>query len=186
MEKYQRGKVYEIICRKTGLRYIGSTCEPTLARRLSQHVGSFKSWKKGKKSYTTSFDIIKDGDYHIVLLESYPCNSRDELHMCEQKHINLNECINKRKAFQSKEELLESMKQYHEQNHDKIVERKKKHYEQHRDEIIKKTKEYREQNRDEINVKRRETICCLNCQKEVNKSNISRHKKICYALKSGK
>ena len=107
MEKYQRGKIYAIICRKTGRRYVGSTCEPTLAKRLANHVKDFKQWSKTGKGYFTSFDIIKDGDYYIVLLESYPCNSRDELRMAEQKSIDAFECVNKQKAFQSEEERVE-------------------------------------------------------------------------------
>jgi hypothetical protein len=150
MEKYQRGKVYEIVCRKTGLRYIGSTCEPTLARRLAKHVSDFKCWEKGKKNYVTSYNIIKNGDYYIVLLESYPCNSCDELRMCEQKHINLNECINHLKAFQSKEELNEYCKEYHNQHRDEKKEKAKQYREQHKEQIAEKKKEYREQHHDEI------------------------------------
>jgi len=124
MEKYQLGKVYAIICRKTGRRYVGSTCEPTLARRLSKHVSDFNYWLKNGKGYRTSFDIIKDKDYYIVLLESYPCNSRDELRMCEQKHIDVCERVNKIKAF-SEQELVEYNKQYREQNYDKIIAKKR-------------------------------------------------------------
>ncbi len=52
---YQQGKIYKI--EANGLKYIGSTCEPTLARRLAQHKGSYKSWLRGNKktSYGTSF-----------------------------------------------------------------------------------------------------------------------------------
>jgi len=99
MDKYQRGKIYTIICRKTGRKYVGSTCEPTLAKRLAKHVSNFKKWEKGIGGRFTSFDIIKDGDYFIVLLESYPCNSKDELRVAEQKHIDSCECVNKVKAF---------------------------------------------------------------------------------------
>jgi len=160
MEKYQRGKVYAIICRKTGRRYIGSTCEPTLAKRLAQHVQQFR--KEGK--YVASFDIIKDGDYYIVLLESYPCNSKDELRMAEQKHIDLCECVNKHKAFRSEEELAEYKKQHGEQ-----------YREQNRVELAEYQKQYRQQNRVEINAKRQEKICCPHCNKEISKSHIARH-----------
>lgn len=127
MENYQRGKIYAIICRKTGRRYIGSTCEPTLAKRLAQHVRDFKMWKRNISRFTSSYDIIKDGNYYIVLLELYPCGSKDELRMCEQKHIDLNECVNKRKAFITEEEKLnhneerrEYYKKYKEDNKEKI------------------------------------------------------------------
>lgn len=194
MEKYQKGKVYAIICRKTERRYIGSSCEPTLARRLSQHVGDFKKWEKGEKNYITSFDIIKDNDYYIVLLESYPCNSKDELRMCEQKHIDLCECLNKRKAFQSeegfkqyqkqhyeqnKDEKIKYAKEWREQNLDKISKQKKQYREQNHVEILEKKRQYYEKNRDEINAKQSERICCSHCKKELRKSGLSRHLKIC-------
>jgi len=194
MEKYQRGKVYAIICRKTERRYIGSTCEPTLARRLAEHVGDFKKWEKGEKNYITSFDIIRDGDYYIVLLESYPCNSKDELRMCEQKHIDLCECLNKRKAFQSEEEWKQYQKQYYEQNREEKLEYAKQYVEQNRVKVSKQRKQFREENsdkiaeqkkqyydknRDKINAKQGERICCSYCQKEIRKGGLSRHLKIC-------
>jgi len=182
MERYQQGKIYAIICRKTERRYIGSTCEPTLAKRLAKHVAEFKQWKEGKRIYT-SFDIIKDGDYYIVLLESYPCNSKDELRMCEQKHIDLCECVNKQNAFTSDEIRLEQKKKadktYREKHHDKIVEYKK----QNRDRFAKQEKEHKDKHRDEINAKRRERVCCPNCQKEMSRDSLSAHKKICPQLK---
>lgn len=175
MEKYQRAKVYAIICKKTGKRYVGSTCEPTLAKRLAQHVQQFKKAKK----YITSFDIIKDGDYFIVLLESYSCNSRDELRMCEQKHIDSCECVNKQKAFRSEEELNEFnkkyLKQYREQNSDKIAEYNKQYCDQNSEKVSEYKKKYREKNCNEINAKAREKVCCPHCQKEMNKSSLTRH-----------
>ena len=77
--KYQRGKIYKIQSNQTNKFYIGSTCEPTLAKRLAGHVGDYKRWKQGTsvKKYS-SFDILQYSDYKIVLIESFPCNSRDE------------------------------------------------------------------------------------------------------------
>jgi len=151
MPDYSRGKVYAIICRKTERRYIGSTCEPTLARRLSGHVTSFNYYMEGKGNYFSSFEIIKDNDYYIVLLESYPCNSKDELRMCEQKHINLNENINMMKAYQTTEESKEYRKQQNIKNTDK----RKKHYEANREELIEKAKENYKKNKDIIVIRKK-------------------------------
>jgi hypothetical protein len=151
MPDYSLGKVYAIICRKTGRQYIGSTCEPTLARRLSGHVSSFKYYMEGKGNYFSSFEIIKDNDYYIVLLESYPCNSKDELRMCEQKHINLNENINMMKAYQTTEESKEYRKQQNIKNTDK----RKKHYEANREELIEKAKENYKKNKDIIVIRKK-------------------------------
>jgi len=168
---YANGKVYAIICRKTERRYIGSTCEPTVAKRLAQHVKDFKSWKEGK-GYLASFDIIKDGDYFIVLLELCPCNSKDELRMCEQKHIDSCECINKIKAFKSEKEKIEHNKQksmkYYYENHAKVREKLDIYYQKHRDELVEK---------------RRERVYCPNCEKEMSKGSLANHKKRCPQLK---
>ena len=68
MPDYSNGKIYKIICHKTGLVYIGSTCEPTLARRLAGHVGTYKRSLKGNKPHLTSFKVLENGAYEIVLI----------------------------------------------------------------------------------------------------------------------
>jgi Zn ribbon nucleic-acid-binding protein len=149
MEKYQKGKVYAIICRKTGRRYIGSTAEPILSRRLAKHVSNYIEWLRNGKKHRSSYDIIKDGDYHIILLELFPCGSKDELRMCEQKHIDLYECVNQQKAFRSEDDRLKYIK------------------------------DYKNENRDEINAKRRERVFCPNCQREMTMGSFYNHKKEC-------
>ena len=88
MINYQLGKIYKIDCNVTGKVYIGSTCEPTLARRLAGHVGNYKRYLKGTYSYVSSFEVLVSGNYDIVLIESYPCNSKDELHARERHYTN--------------------------------------------------------------------------------------------------
>ena len=46
MVNYTLSKIYKIECNVTGLVYVGSTCEPTLAKRLTKHVGNYKSYLK--------------------------------------------------------------------------------------------------------------------------------------------
>jgi hypothetical protein len=46
---YQKGKLYYIECNITGDRYVGSTCQPTIPRRLTGHVHSHLSFKKEKQ-----------------------------------------------------------------------------------------------------------------------------------------
>ena len=65
MPNYQDGKIYTIVCNITDECYIGSTTEPTIARRLATHVRAYRVWKAGKCRKTTSFDIIDKGDYKI-------------------------------------------------------------------------------------------------------------------------
>lgn len=79
--KYQRGKIYKLTCEEEPYKmYIGSTCEPTLARRFAGHKSNYRNYSKGGKSkYTTSFEIVRYASATITLIESFPCNSKDEL-----------------------------------------------------------------------------------------------------------
>ena len=122
MPDYQLGKIYKIECNVTGKVYIGSTCEPMLARRLTKHVTDYKRYLNGTYHYVSSFDILQNEDYDIVLIESYPCNSKDELHARERYWTNNIDCINKIKGQGMLNELgrKEYKKQYHEKNKDVI------------------------------------------------------------------
>lgn len=109
---YSRGKIYEIICNITGERYVGSTIRE-LNERKSKHENNFKRWKEGKYNFTSSFTIIERGNYRIVLLEDYPCNSRRELHTQERYWITRLNCINQtiptrthREYYQDKREEI--------------------------------------------------------------------------------
>ena len=154
MPDYKKGKIYRIICNITGKIYIGSTIE-TLARRLSGHRRSYKLFKEGqkyKKYFVTSFQIIEQGEFDIVLIENYPCESKVELHRRERFFIESLECVNKNiptrtpaeYRLDNKDALKEKAKQYQQDNKDDIMERRK----QWRIDNMDKTKQYRIDNRD--------------------------------------
>ena len=76
--------------------YIGSTCEPTSARRLQCHRTNYRRYVKNLQPHNTrSSEILKNGDYNIVLIELYPCNSKDELQARERYYIESMDCVNK-------------------------------------------------------------------------------------------
>jgi hypothetical protein len=146
---YQRGKIYKIVCNTTGLTYYGSTTEPTLARRLSAHKGYYNYWKKGaSKNMITSGKILENNNYEIVLVELYPCNSKDELHKRERFYIENNECVNKNIPTRTGYE-------YREEHKHEFREKSKKHYEDNREEIKEKSKKLYEENKEEILARRR-------------------------------
>lgn len=64
---------------------------------MSQHVANYKQFLKGKHNYVTSFDIFKNDDYTILLIEAFPCNFKDELLARERHWTKKNDCINKNK-----------------------------------------------------------------------------------------
>ena len=85
MGDYTNGKIYKIVSYKTGRVYIGSTIQE-LSSRMAGHRRDYnryqgrKIYKAGKEqNHFTAFDVINLGDAEIVLVETYPCNSKDEL-----------------------------------------------------------------------------------------------------------
>jgi len=137
MVNYQLGKIYKII--SSNLIYIGSTCELTLAHRMASHRNYFNRWKKDNNlKYLTSIDLLQNDDAEIILLESFPCNSRDELHARERFYIENNICVNKNIPSRTSQEYG---KVWYEKNSEKIKEKSKKYHHEHRDDIIVKQKQ---------------------------------------------
>ena len=120
MINYQNAKIYKIVCNNTGKQYIGSTVQNRLSSRLATH--------KNKK-IGSSKEIIEGGNYSIILIENYPCNSKDELHKRERHYIETMECINHNIPSRTKEE-------YREVNREKINNQQKDYYKNERKKIV--------------------------------------------------
>ena len=143
--KYQQGKIYKIISPHTDKIYIGSTTRKTLAQRLTGHRRDYQNYLADSTRYFSSFEILKLTDYRIVLVENYPCNSRDELLAREQHYMDLagDTCVNMLKAFTGLTKG-EYKAQYYNENKDKILNYTKQQYEQNKDKILEYNKNYRE------------------------------------------
>jgi len=96
MPDYSLGKIYKIV--GNGKVYVGSTTRPRLCERFAVHRCSFNRWKNEQSPYLTSFECVSDTKCYIELLETYPCNNKDELHRCENKWIQQLDCVNKNNA----------------------------------------------------------------------------------------
>ena len=87
--KYDNGKIYKIVDNTNEYPpYFGSTIQP-LYKRKSQH-------KAVNNNKCMSKLIIASGDYDIILVENYPCKSKEELLMRERHYIDNYDCINKK------------------------------------------------------------------------------------------
>jgi len=89
MPNYQNGKIYKLHSYQTDKIYIGSTTR-LLCQRVANHKTDFK-----RGTHITSHDILKYNDAMITLIETYPCNHRNELEKRERYHIENNNCVNK-------------------------------------------------------------------------------------------
>jgi hypothetical protein len=116
MPDYSLGKIYAIT--SGGSVYVGSTAEPTLARRLANHRGGFNAWKKGKAGFSSAYPLIETNDYSISLLELCPCTSKDELTARERHYVQTINCVNRNIPGRTQQE-------YYQDNHDLILQKKK-------------------------------------------------------------
>jgi hypothetical protein len=158
LNRYARGKIYKIVSDSCDDIYIGSTCEPTLARRLAGHVGDYAKYLRGTYKYISSFQILERGDYSIVLIKEYPCENKAQLFSKERYYIDKYKdvCINKVKNVGLKLELgIKEYKRrynikYNEENSDIVKEHNKKYYAENSDKIKEKVKKYYQENTDKV------------------------------------
>lgn len=98
--------VYEIVCNITNKRYIGSTLN-TLETRIIEHKSSLRCDK-----YCDSHEIIKLNDYNVNVLEYINNIEQKELWKKEQSYMDKLECVNKKRAYRSPEDLKKWKKEY--------------------------------------------------------------------------
>jgi hypothetical protein len=150
MPDYQLSKIYKLVSNKTTDIYIGS-CLMRLSTRLSTH--------KHKSNTCVSKKLfINEAIITIVLIESYPCNTKNELKARELHHITTNNCINVNKPFVCEipyADRKEWDKEYYEANKENISAKNKEFYEANKEHLNEKQKEYYIIHRGQINTRRR-------------------------------
>lgn len=176
MPNYQNGKIYELIDLTNNNKYYGSTVQD-LKLRKSGHVRDYKQYLKKKYNYVTSFEIIKNNNYQIYLVEEFPCNSKLELEAREGYYIRNNNCVNKiipgrtqkewrennrEKRIQyyidNKEKEKESIKKYKYNNKEKIKQKKKQYYIDNIEKLKEDNKQYYIDNKQKIDIKNKQYV----------------------------
>ena len=129
MNKYENSKIYKIVNPDTDNIYIGSTCQKYLCTRFNGHKQDYKNFKSGKDRKHANSTLIFDAsdniyDTKIILIENFPCNSKEELQKREFEIITntkncVNSCngkyINDKKKYQK-----EKMREYRKNNKEKL------------------------------------------------------------------
>lgn len=144
---YENGQVYKLQC-NCGHYYYGSTCL-SLDKRLSSHKNQ-SDYHKDRKVYKHIFDCGWDA-VEIVLVEKYPCETKDELIAKEdeyiRKHRDDDKCLNTRIGIRTDEEDREahraSAERYYQKPEGKAV--KKAYYENNRNIILAKAQALRDE-----------------------------------------
>jgi hypothetical protein len=150
---YSRTVIYRISCNDLpDFIYVGSTTD--FVKRKNRHKFGSKTYEN--KLYQTIRDNGGWENWRMTIIEEYTdCKNNIEQRMKEQKWIDeLNGNLNTNKAYTSKEERKEYMKdclkEYYEQNIEQLTEYKKQYREQNKEQISQKRKEHYQQNREKI------------------------------------
>jgi hypothetical protein len=170
MPDYSKSKIYQIISpSEPSIVYYGSTTT-SLVRRMAQHKCEFAR----NKRWCSSFEVFKNGDALILLVEEFECKTREELNKKEGEYILNNNCVNKQIAG-----LTPS--RYYELNKEKIKAKSMLYYETNKNKALETAKKYRESNKETIRKKEQEynskKAICEICQKEMRRDSLLRHHK---------
>ena len=178
MVDYSKGKIYKIVCNKTGKIYIGSTVSK-LSKRLSQHKEKYKKYLNNTYHFLTSFEILENENFQIVLIENIPCNNKEELFRRERYYIENNKCVNKYIPLQTDreyylkniEKIKEQNQNYRILNNEKIKKYRKIYYKNNTEKIKQKSDDYRIKNSNIY-------FCpCGSCIQNINKNEHFKTKK---------
>ena len=197
MTNYNNGKIYKIESTLGNMVYYGSTTKKYLSQRMTTHRNHYNYWLNGKMNNVTAFKLFKEygiENCKIILVENYPCESKDELTARESHYIRNFECVNKvipdrtRKEYlaDNKDKLLEKAKEYRKVNKDKIKEYyegrkdiRKEYYEDNKIKLLENAKEYYENNKNKILEQKKIKYNCIcgSCFRKSEKSQHERTKK---------
>ena len=190
MVNYQNGKIYKIYSYQTDDVYYGSTTQ-ILCKRMATH----RAEEKRGKGASSSKEILKFDDAMIELVESFPCDGKEELHKREGWYIKNNDCVNKRIAGRTgkeyrednkvaikqwrednKDKIAEHNKQWREDNKDKIAERCKQRYQDDKVKFTERNKQWRENNKVKIAERKKIKTVCV-CGSECRADDKARHQR---------
>ena len=151
---YMNGKIYQLLNKVNDEVYVGSTLQPLSKRFYSHKTHSDHLNNKLSELIRT---IGKD-KFYIELIESYPCNSKEELNAREGYYIRERGTLNMKiagrtdKAYykDNKEHIDEYQKRYREANKECVNHYKKQYYENNKELISQRMKQYQENNKEHL------------------------------------
>lgn len=164
-EDWSLGKIYRIISNnpEVSVVYYGSTVQ-SLCRRMASHRSKYKRWCAGKQRSCSIFPYFKQygiEQFHIELVEDFPCDNGEQLFTRENVYIRGFDCCNKYSAITTPEERTEQRKQHYQDNAEAISIKQKQHY---------------QVNAESINIKKKGKITCV-CGCQIRKDSLPDHLK---------
>ena len=166
MLNYQNAKIYKIEDIGGNMCYFGSTTKQYLSPRMASHRSDYKKWLAGNHTKLTVIDIFEKygvENCKIVLVELYPCQTKDELHKREAHYITSFECVNKQIPGRT-------LAEYYQDNKERIQKEHNEYYAKTKD----AKKLYNEKNIEKIKARKKEVVDC-ECGNTYSRSSKSKH-----------
>ena len=193
------GRIYKLTSVETDKVYVGST-EMKLNYRMREHKHSYRKYTLSKFPYMTAFEVLKYTNAKIELLFEGEFKYRSEMYKLEGEHIQVENSINKRIEGRTKQEYLESRKdyfkmkkkEYAEANREHLQQKAKEYRQTHKEELRQTYLNYRQNNQDKVTQRRAlykeknadiikekqgMVLTCESCGLEYTRSNKSQHYK---------
>lgn len=163
-------KIYKITSNHTENIFIGSTIR-TLTEIEEEHAANYNRYlKDNTNNYCTSFELIKQPTYEILLIEEVNVEGEADLSKIKGTYIkNTPNCVNKQIAGRTQE-------QWNKDNQEHRSKLAKERYQNNKEDKKLKTKEYYQNNKEELLAKQREKIEC-ECSGNYSRSQEARHYK---------
>ena len=152
------------------MTYIGSTIM-SMNKRMNSHRIQCKRWLEGNTDYCSSYDIIKNENYELLIIEEVKKETVEECREREQWWIEfyekdnlVNKCnangldLENKKIYSNnyREENKEKKAEYNKQHYLKYYKKKRQNYLENKDIILQQIKEYYSEKKDIILQKRKE------------------------------
>lgn len=143
MVNYTNGRIYKLVNKVNDKIYVGSTCN-SLRQRKAEHKSSSTNPKKSETYVYKHLNEICWSGVEIILIESYPCKTKDELRKRERYWIDeLKPELNMRLPDRSKHE-------YYIDNKNDLDAKGRAKYQENKQHVLEVTKLWFDNNKDKM------------------------------------
>lgn len=159
---YSKSVIYKLCCRDPTVEdiYVGSTTN-FRQRKAGHKISCCNENLKNYNFYVYRFIRDNNGweNWDMVAIETYPCETKHDLHTRERYYIDLlkptlNKCIPLRTVKEyyvdNKEQLVQQMKQYYIDNKEQLAQQAKQYYNDNKEQILQQKKQYKIDNKEQI------------------------------------
>ena len=152
INKYKSGKIYKILNTINDEVYVGSTYQK-LSQRMAKHRYDVNNDEQRKCAIAQLMSQFGTSNFYIELIESCPCDNKEELSAREGYWIRQIGTLNKQIAGRT-------IQQYRDEHKERIAMQKKQYSEENRDNILANKRQYNQEHKESISARKGVKVSC--------------------------